>query len=189
MDSLGGVGRWMWTTSHPAVELGDRERGRMPMTEMFHACILRSSRSQPGALARAGIERGASMVEYALLVGLIAIVAVVTIAFLVAALLVSSTPPTTVWRTPRAARKAYEQGKYEISLRESSPFPKRAAVGLDRVSDPARCRIRVSLLRRGEQRPDLNDAVGHRTWHFGNETDRLLNILRFNECESGNREF
>jgi Flp pilus assembly pilin Flp len=76
-----GAGRWGWTTSHPAVELGHL-KVRMPMTEMFVHGYLAVRGINQALTARVGIERGASMVEYALLVGLIAIVAVVTIQLL-----------------------------------------------------------------------------------------------------------
>ena len=52
------------------------------MTEIFVDAYLAVKGANQALLARAGIERGASMVEYALLVGLIAIVAVVTISLL-----------------------------------------------------------------------------------------------------------
>jgi Flp pilus assembly pilin Flp len=61
---------------------GTSEREKIPMTELFlHACFAVRGANQ-ALLARVGIEKGASMVEYALLVGLIAIVAVVTISLL-----------------------------------------------------------------------------------------------------------
>ena len=52
------------------------------MTELFMHAYFTVRGANRVLLAKAGIERGASMVEYALLVGLIAIVAVVTISLL-----------------------------------------------------------------------------------------------------------
>jgi pilus assembly protein Flp/PilA len=62
--------------------VGTSERETMPMTEIFVHAFFAVRGANQSLLARAGGERGASMVEYALLVGLIAIVAVVTISLL-----------------------------------------------------------------------------------------------------------
>jgi pilus assembly protein Flp/PilA len=52
------------------------------MTELFMQAFFAVQGAHSNLLHRARTERGASMVEYALLVGLIAIVAVVTISLL-----------------------------------------------------------------------------------------------------------
>jgi pilus assembly protein Flp/PilA len=52
------------------------------MTEMFLSAFLAVQGAHRNLLERARTERGASMVEYALLVGLIAVVAVVAVSLL-----------------------------------------------------------------------------------------------------------
>jgi Flp pilus assembly pilin Flp len=52
------------------------------MTELFVHAYLAVRGANQALLSKVGLERGASMVEYALLVGLIAIVAIVTVTLL-----------------------------------------------------------------------------------------------------------
>jgi pilus assembly protein Flp/PilA len=58
------------------------ERGENQMTELFLHAFLAVQGAHRSLLQRARTERGASMVEYALLVGLIAVVAVVAVSLL-----------------------------------------------------------------------------------------------------------
>ena len=67
------------------------------MTELFLNAFFAVRGFHGNLLERARTERGASMVEYALLVGLIAVVAVVAVCCSVAASRVCSATPTTAW--------------------------------------------------------------------------------------------
>jgi pilus assembly protein Flp/PilA len=65
----------------PSLVVLIEERGST-MTELFVNAFMAVRGAHGGFFARARTERGASMVEYALLVGLIALVAVVAVTFL-----------------------------------------------------------------------------------------------------------
>ncbi len=61
---------------------GKSKKGETQMTEMFVRAYFAVRGANQALLTKVGLERGASMVEYALLVGLIAIVAIVTVTLL-----------------------------------------------------------------------------------------------------------
>lgn len=75
------LGKPTWIRAIPLGTIGARE-GNQRMTEMFLNAFFVVRGFHADLLQRARTERGASMVEYALLIGLIAVVAVVVVSLL-----------------------------------------------------------------------------------------------------------